>query len=299
MYICPKCKRPHSEDEFRESRFCINCGKFLFSSNKRVSPESITPGDNKKNIAEFVVKWYKNYIKENPEQEITFLSEIDASTSDGKIEIILLGRLFSQYRLKEEDALEIWRKVKTWFLEENYSYREIFEKKNAPGLLKLENKLLRIGFPGDPKKFVNQIKLAIRRLESPNGEIELKKKDRWKEAVESLAGSLRGTGIKQKAFWIFRVLKQIGEWEDIPGEYCCVSDKHVKSFLKKLSFVKRPDEDLFYNSRVIWNYFNEPFEERYYDLPVFRFARVHKCAQCKIASCNLDNLMKCAKNRVY
>jgi len=36
VYICPKCGRPHSADEFRESRFCRHCGKFLTSSHKRV-----------------------------------------------------------------------------------------------------------------------------------------------------------------------------------------------------------------------------------------------------------------------
>ena len=296
MYICPKCKRPHSEDEFHESRFCSNCGKFLSSSNKRFSPEPIISEDVKKSIAEFVVGWYKNYIKENPELEMTFLDKIDGSNSNGRIEILLLGRLFSTYRLKEENALEIWRKVRTWFMEERYSYREVFEKMNTAGLMKFTNKLREIGFPEDPEKFVNQIKLTIRRLESPDGEVEFKRKDTWRETVKSLAGSLRGTGIKQKAFWIFRVLKQTGEWEDIPGKYCCVSDKHVKFFLKKLSFVLDPEGDLFYNSRIMWNYFNEPFEERFYDLPVFRFARIHKCARCKLESCDLGNLMKCAKN---
>lgn len=34
MYVCPKCGRPHSTEEFRGSRFCRNCGKFLASSDR-------------------------------------------------------------------------------------------------------------------------------------------------------------------------------------------------------------------------------------------------------------------------
>lgn len=37
-YICRKCGRPHSYDEFEESRFCRHCGKFLALTDRR-SPE--------------------------------------------------------------------------------------------------------------------------------------------------------------------------------------------------------------------------------------------------------------------
>ncbi|GAG08053.1 unnamed protein product [marine sediment metagenome] len=29
IFVCRKCGRPHSSEEFNESRFCRNCGKFL------------------------------------------------------------------------------------------------------------------------------------------------------------------------------------------------------------------------------------------------------------------------------
>jgi len=35
VYVCPKCGRPHSVAEFRDSRFCRNCGKFLSASDKQ------------------------------------------------------------------------------------------------------------------------------------------------------------------------------------------------------------------------------------------------------------------------
>ena len=34
-YVCPKCSRTHSLYEFRKSRFCRNCGKFLTDRDKR------------------------------------------------------------------------------------------------------------------------------------------------------------------------------------------------------------------------------------------------------------------------
>jgi hypothetical protein len=310
VYVCPKCMREHSAEELQNNHFCRHCGKFLtyrdkrglttYSGIKEKILELNTNGNlenNKRRIAEFVVKWYENYIKENQELEELFLEEINANHSDGKLEIIFLARLFSQYRLKEEKALEIWRQIKLWFLRESYCYREIFDKENLIGLKKLERKLIELGFPGDPEDLINQIGLAINRLKSADGEIKFERKNTWKETLESLADSLRGTGIRQKAFWIFRVLKQIGEWKDVPGEFCCVSDRHVKAFLKKQGFISHLDKDLFLNSKVIWKYFNEPFKVKYYDLPVFRFARIHKCAKCYVQKCGLVDLTKCTRSR--
>ena len=35
VYVCPKCGRPHSAEEYKESRFCISCGKFLTHRHKK------------------------------------------------------------------------------------------------------------------------------------------------------------------------------------------------------------------------------------------------------------------------
>jgi len=47
IYVCPKCGMPHSVEEFKESRFCRSCGKFLsnrdrapMTSLKKVPPPS-------------------------------------------------------------------------------------------------------------------------------------------------------------------------------------------------------------------------------------------------------------------
>jgi hypothetical protein len=246
-------------------------------------------------IAEVVIDWYEKYAKKNPELEESLLDEVKINNNDGKIEIILLARMFSQYRLREEDALRIWKQIKSWVSSENYRYRDIFEGKSDVGAKRLENKLRELGFPDSPTDFITEIGCAIKKLQSSTGDIDFQRRSTWKETVQSLTHSLRGTGIRQKAFWIFRVLKQIGEWEDIPGEFCCVSDVHVKAFLKRFRFVTNPDEDLFVNSATIWKYFNEPFEHKYYDIPVFRFARIHGCAHCSIEECSLDRLIECSK----
>lgn len=258
---------------------------------------SQTSSDDKRKIAELVVNWYKDYVKENQEIEEIYLDEINVSNSDGRIELILLARLFSQYMLREEKAIEIWKQLRKWFPMEGLGYREIFERKNKLGVEKFQHKLSELGFPGNALELVLNLELAINRLEAPTGEIEFQKKESWKKTVESVVDSLRGTGIRQKAFLLFRVLKQTGEWRDIPGEYCCVSDVHVKAFLKKNGFVSDPEEDLFLNSRILWEYFNDPFDEKSYDLPVFRFARNHGCKKCRVNECNTKLVENCTRRK--
>lgn len=254
----------------------------------------ITIFSEKRRIADSVFNWYKQYNRNNQEVEETFLGEIDAKTSDGRIELILLARLFSQYMLREERAISIWSELKNWFQQEGLGYGEIFRNQNSLGVAKFSRKLSALGFPGNPFDLMSNLDLAMDRLRSENGEIEFEKKDNWKDTVANLADSFRGTGIKQKVFWLFRVLKQTGEWSDIPGEYCCVSDIHVKEFLRKTGFVSDPEADLFLNSKAIWEYFNAPFDEKLYDLAVFRFARNHGCKKCKVTECNSSYVEKCA-----
>lgn len=39
IYVCPKCRRLHSLEEFRKSRFCRHCGKFLTLNDRRLLQE--------------------------------------------------------------------------------------------------------------------------------------------------------------------------------------------------------------------------------------------------------------------
>ena len=40
VYVCPNCDRSHSLEEFKGSRFCAHCGKFLSSSDRRLMKQS-------------------------------------------------------------------------------------------------------------------------------------------------------------------------------------------------------------------------------------------------------------------
>ena len=59
MIICPKCQRPHSEEEFRKDRYCRNCGKFLFSSGSKFYPKQKLSEETKKKIGKYVVEYYE------------------------------------------------------------------------------------------------------------------------------------------------------------------------------------------------------------------------------------------------
>ena len=251
--------------------------------------------DTLREIALFVLDWYKDYGKENLEPEMLFLDELDMSQPEGRFEVLLLARLFSEYRMKEENAIEIWKEIKSWFHERGYSYQEVFAGENPDGLEQLSNLLVELSFPGDLSRFADQMELLMTRLQT--GKIQFAKRGTWAKTVKALEMAFKGTGIRQKAFWVYRVLKQTGEWDDIPGKFCCVSDRHVKAFLRKSGFVSDPEEDLFLNSRIMWRYFNEQFEARYYDLPVFRFSREHGCARCNAAKCSIDRMRRCVEEK--
>ena len=46
VYICPNCDRPHSLEEFDESRFCRHCGKFLTSRDRRILEQDLIKKEN-------------------------------------------------------------------------------------------------------------------------------------------------------------------------------------------------------------------------------------------------------------
>ena len=69
-YVCPKCGRVHSLEEFRESRFCYHCGKFLTRQNQRLLGESrILKEDN------------ESEMKDNMDSRVRKLLEFGKSAS--------------------------------------------------------------------------------------------------------------------------------------------------------------------------------------------------------------------------
>lgn len=116
----------------------------------------------------------------------------------------------------------------------------------------------------------------------------------WRRTITRIQNNC--VGVSQKAFWITRVMRQLGAW-DVPGEYCCVSDSHIKGFIEKTGFISSSD-DLFNNSKVMWKYFNDPFDAKFYDLSIFRFSRNHRCKNCEEKRCNLSQIKKCHESCV-
>jgi len=267
------------------SRFCLTCGTSLV----RTYVESSIEKEKKKRIAKYIVTWYEDWRRSHRELEETMLEEIDATTCQGRFEIILLATLFSEYGVTEERAHDIWVHIKSWFQKNYLDYVEVFVGDDARGLAELKNESANLRIP---PKFLINMAATSRNLLKHGGELNnLVVEDGWVATINNLRSTMRG--VDQKAFWIARIMRQKGMW-NIPGEYCCVSDSHVKALLQKTGFIVST-EDLFHNSRIMWEHFNQPFSQKYYDLSVFRYARSKGCKYCNFLKCGLETLGKCLR----
>jgi len=77
VYVCPNCGRPHSLEEFDESRFCHHCGKFLTSSDRRLMEQS------KRKSAKTSGRTTENEIKADKDPRVKKLLEF-AETVDAQ-----------------------------------------------------------------------------------------------------------------------------------------------------------------------------------------------------------------------
>ena len=66
VYVCRKCGRPHSSEEFNESRFCRNCGKFLTKWDLRSLSIVSTINDEKYWGKEETLKWSRKHDEAYP-----------------------------------------------------------------------------------------------------------------------------------------------------------------------------------------------------------------------------------------
>ena len=292
IYICQSCGRLHSYEEFSKSKFCRKCGTFLFKRliqpSKEAAPESRSIIEkNKEHIAKHIIDWYQNWLKSNADLEEELPREIDAESPEGKFEVVILATLFSEYIMREERAYRLWLKIKSWFRAKGYDYLKIFTGENVQGLSELKKEVQDIGALS---RLLEQMQITSKNLLRHGGDLNnLLVKNNWIETIRRIQNNCYR--VRQKAFWITRIMNQKEVW-NVPGEYCCVSDSHVKALLKKTGFISST-EDLFYNSRIIWRYFNQPFNEKYYDLGIFRFAQEHRCKKCRLTRCDLESLEKC------
>ena len=240
--------------------------------------------EEKFEIAKHVYNEYEFMRKDVGDLELDMLEKVEVTTSHEQFELVFLATLFSAWAMREERAYRIWEGVTESYRQKPTSlYDYLLESRQPP------TEVLRANY-GVPPRVSSNIWETARNLKHVNGDIgSLKVEGSWYRTIENLRNACKG--VNQKAFWIARVMRQKEEW-DIPGHYCCVSDSHNRALLRKTGFVKS-DEDLYNNSRVMWSYFNEPFKTHYYDLPVFRFARNHRCKKCNRQICNLSTLTSC------
>lgn len=253
------------------------------------------------NLATRIYCWYRKWLERNVEPEVDVISDIDLTRPEGRFELLILARLFNN-RLREERAIEYFKKLKQWALSKGFSYQIGNDK---VGMIDI-NIIKNIGHDLH-KEFQDLVMNEFcdlpvsKRLKNYEGFIccarEFSKKDLKDYVYEVNGGDLLDIifrrlgkcGIYVKSFLIIREMHRAGVWvlnqEDL--WMCCVPDSKVRHFLNKNGFVPQEymiKEDQKYTpqqlknySKIIWKYFNEPFEKRYFDLPIFRYVKV--CAR--------------------
>jgi len=235
-------------------------------------------------IAEYVYNEYEELRNEFGDLELDLLDSLDVDTVSGRFEMVFLATLFSGWAMREERAYSIWRYLTESFQGSKTSLYSYLVDSNKP-----QRDFLTENY-SVPPRIVSNIWETAKNLRKHDGDINgLIHDGSWLRTLENMRTKCKG--VNQKVFWVARVMRKKKAWE-VPGRYCCVSDSHNKEFLMKTGFIKS-DDDLYYNSRVMWKYFNESFENKYYDLPVFRFARNRGCKKCGTKICNLETLSTC------
>lgn len=280
---CPRCKHDYILNS--KLRFCSECGSLLKQIYVELGKPTDHPLDDEKvKIAEYVYNEYEEIRKEIGDLELDLLNSVNVNTVSGRFDMVVLATLFSGWAMREERAYSIWKNLTESFQESNTClFSHLMDTKKSQ-FVQLTKKY------GVPPRIASNIWETARNLRKYDGDINgLLVEGSWVRTLENIRSYCKG--VNQKAFWVARVMRQKKVW-NVPGQYCCVSDSHNKALLKKTGFIKS-DGDLFYNSQVMWKYFNEPFENKYYDLPVFRFARTHGCKKCSSKICNLETLSNC------
>lgn len=84
VYFCSKCSRPHSREEYSESRFCRHCGKFLTSRDKRVLEQGSTKKEKIFKLGDVENRIEKTY--GSIQQKIPYNARIDSLEVVKKVE---------------------------------------------------------------------------------------------------------------------------------------------------------------------------------------------------------------------
>jgi len=248
-----------------------------------------------KNKAKFIYEWYREWLKENKEPEADVIRAIDLSKPEGRFELIVLARLFNN-NLKEEKAIKYFNIFKQYFLSKGFSYyienRKVgmidinVVKDTSHNIHKEFRNLVMSILPPKMRNANYNGFICCAHAFSQNDLIDYKNETDNKDLLNTIEEKLRKCGIFVKSFLIVREMYKAKVWnlnkEDL--WMCCVPDSKVRGFLndmgvipKKYRIEKGQKEydlsQLKEYSKMIWKFFNEPFEEKFFDLPIFRYLK--------------------------
>jgi len=74
-YVCSSCGRPHAPEEFKQNRFCRNCGKFLSRRNK--SSTKTDGNERGKTASDMKIDFMRFFPYEPYPQQLEFLKDIE------------------------------------------------------------------------------------------------------------------------------------------------------------------------------------------------------------------------------
>jgi len=250
-----------------------------------------------KSKARFIYEWYRDWLRKNVEPEDDVMKTIDLHKLEGRFELIVLARLFNNY-IAEEKVIEHFRMFKRWFCQKSFSCKINYDSvgvidysilKDAHHQVNKEFERLFLDRCPKTKTFdpdKNYSDLVANAIAFSNQDLlhyTNETNDR-RDLLDVITGKLQG--IKVKSFLIVREMYKARLWNIKKQDLwmCCVPDSKVRNYLNDNGFIPKEYriekgqrgytlQQLKEYSKIIWKYFNEPFEERYFDLPIFRYLK--------------------------
>ena len=110
VYVCPKCGRPHSVEEVKESRFCLNCGKFLTRRGKRSSDSK--GGSEGKDASSTTEIGFRRLFPYSPyPQQLEFMRDIESVVGTGGVLVAEACNGFGKTICALSSILPVGRKI--------------------------------------------------------------------------------------------------------------------------------------------------------------------------------------------
>lgn len=253
--------------------------------------------------AQFIYNWYKGWLRKNVDPENCIMQMINLQKPEGRFELIFLARLFNNY-ISEEKVIDKFNVLKRWFLQKGFSYTI---NNTTIGVINYNilkdehnevNREFKILFSSElpktktfnPDNNYNDIIANATAFSDFDLLYYINEVNDQKDLLDVITGRLHG--IKVKSFLIVREMYKAGLWNLKEKDLwmCCVPDSKVRAYLNDNGFIpekiriEKGQREYALNqlkeySKIIWKYFNEPFEEKHFDLPIFRYLK------CKRVTC--------------